>query len=107
MRKILLPVLICLLPLALSTAHGAESPVVNMILPDGRLLIYAGKNQGVRTGASFEVRRGNKLIARIEITEALDHYSYAKVLEKSEEIMEMDVLAAAPQAKKEEKKKEK
>ncbi|MEW6203627.1 MAG: hypothetical protein AB1546_16755 [bacterium] len=80
---------------------------VNMMLPDGSYLIYAGTKEGIKKGMVFEVKRGGQIIGQIEIAETKEHISYAKAEKGEKEIQEMDELVPpAEKPKKEEKVKE-
>lgn len=109
MKKSIGLLLFALFFAAAAATRAADAPLrVNMVLPDGRVLIYAGSEDGVKKGAVYEVQRDGETIAKVEITDARDFVSYGEVKEKTGDVRELDLLVPTDvKGKKEDKKKEK
>ncbi len=72
---------------------------INLVVSDQRILIYSGSDRGLHTGQKLKVFRGQRQIGLIELTEVHSSYSVARVVSKTEDLQDMDVLGApAPEA---------
>ena len=73
-------------------AFCAQEIKVNLVMSDDSIMIYAGANDGIKVGDKFMAIRADKEIGILEITRVEPTYSIAKVVSKTDEIREMDIL---------------
>lgn len=67
---------------------------INLVVSDERILIYAGSEQGLYTRQKLKVFRGQRQVGLIELTEVHTNYSVARVVSKTEDLSDMDLLGA-------------
>jgi len=65
---------------------------INLIVSEEKLMIYAGPDKGIEIGQKYNVIRNGKVIGKIEITDVKKTYSVGKILEKTQDIQELDVI---------------
>ncbi|MEW6202528.1 MAG: hypothetical protein AB1546_11160, partial [bacterium] len=70
----------------LTAVTAAENLRINMLLDDGRILIYKGKDSGFALGDALEVVRDGKVIATLQVLEQYERYSIAGIISKEHEV---------------------
>ena len=73
---------------------SAQGVRVDLILEDGTVLIYKGKEAGFREGQKLNVARGGRTVGTLEVVKLTPHYAQAKVLTGAKDIQELDAVSA-------------
>jgi hypothetical protein len=73
---------------------SAQGVRVDLILEDGTVLIYKGKEAGFREGQKLNVARGGRTVGTLEVVKLTPHYAQAKILTGAKDIQELDAVSA-------------
>lgn len=94
MKKLVsLAIVIAAVALLGSFPRSQTAPLrIDLILPDGRVMIYAGQKEGIQRGNVFAVKFHGENIGRVVVTELMDHSSIAEPLKGSQCLREWDEL---------------
>lgn len=101
MKNAKIQVLTAVLFLALAgfcaTAHAIELRI-NLVFDNGTVLIYQGKEAGIKEGQVLEVARGGRVIGTIEVFSVTSNYAQARIVNGQGTISENDIVivGAAP-----------
>ncbi|MEW5947180.1 MAG: hypothetical protein AB1742_13365, partial [bacterium] len=60
---------------------GKTEVTINLVFEDGRVMIYRGKEAGLKKGEEYEVVIGGESAGRVSVTETAEHYTIARVIE--------------------------
>ncbi|HOC91446.1 MAG TPA: hypothetical protein PKH33_03660 [bacterium] len=74
---------------------SAQGVRVDLVLEDGTVLIYKGKEAGFKEGQKLNVARGGKIVGTLEVVKLTPHYAQAKMLTGAKDIQELDSVSAA------------
>jgi len=85
--------LFCML---LTAGAEAQSARVDLVLENGNVLIYQGKQIGLKKGQVLAVTRGGVTVGAVEVAEITDAYARAIVVSGAGTVMEGDDVSAAP-----------
>lgn len=89
------PAVAALFMLASFTAAQENFLSVNLVLDDGRILIYKGVASGLLPGQAFKVVRDGENIAVVQVTDVKDTYSIAVVMRGGRSVEIGDALIPA------------
>ncbi len=73
---------------------SAQGVRVDLMLEDGTVLIYKGKEAGFKEGQKLNVARGGKTVGTLEVVKLTPHYAQAKILTGAKDIQELDAVSA-------------
>ncbi len=71
---------------------------LDLILDDGSVLIYKGKQAGYVQGQELSVVRDGQLVGTVEVTKVMNAYVQAKITSGADKMKELDTVTSTPPA---------